>query len=128
MTAVATVGGLLVIGVVAACRDPDPYPVASGLYQLSTAQVDGDRKLDWALRPGPLMVGSVMPSAAVASSVSVDVAVCGHPDADPSCAGLGTSYDFGLARDGNHLVGSQGGRSPAAGWWTTRRPWRSWAS
>lgn len=42
MTAVATVGGLLVIGGVPACGDTDPYPVASGLYQLSTAQVDGD--------------------------------------------------------------------------------------
>lgn len=95
------------IGVVAACGDGDPYPVASGLYQLSTAQIDGDCKLDWALRPGPLAVGGVMPSAVVASAVSVHVQVCGHPAEDSSCTGLGTAFDFAMARERNELVGSR---------------------
>lgn len=91
-----------------ACSDSEPeYAVASGLYQLTTAQIAGDCKLDWALRPGPLAVGSVMPATVVTSAVSIDVRVCGHPDQDPSCVGLGDSYRFGMSRDGNELVGSQ---------------------
>jgi hypothetical protein len=91
----------------AACGDAvQDHAVENGLYQLATMSITGDCKLDYALRPGPLAVGSVMPAEVVASAVSVDVRVCGHANEDPSCAGLGESYGFGMARDGDELVGS----------------------
>jgi hypothetical protein len=99
---------LAVFVALSACTDPEPtYPVASGVYQISTATIDGDCKLDNALRPGPLLIGSVMPAAVVASAVSVDVKVCNHPDDDASCGFFGDAFDFGLARDGNGVAGSQ---------------------
>ncbi len=108
--------GVLIAGALAACgNDPTTYEVTSGLYQLSTAEISGDCALDWSLRPGALTVGSVMPADVVASPISLDVHVCGPPDEDPSCAGLGDSYGFGLARDGDELVGEQPWLAPGCG-------------
>lgn len=99
-----------------ACGSDEPdYTVASGLYQLTTSRIAGDCKLDYALRPGPIAIGNVMPAAVTVSAVSVDVKVCGHPGQDPSCTGLGDSYRVGLARDGNELVGSQPWLVPGCG-------------
>lgn len=107
MKRIAFLGAVIAASAIGCGEETPTYDVASGLYQLSTAEISGDCKLDWSLQPGALTVGSVIPADVVASAVSIDVDVCGHPDEAPSCAGLGDSYGFGLARDDNDLVGEQ---------------------
>ena len=97
----------ILVTLVAGCGEP-AYQVESGSYQIITTQITGDCKLDYSLRPERLTVGSVMPAAVVATSASVSVKVCDHPDADPSCAPWGDLFDFGLSRDGNALAGGLG--------------------
>lgn len=98
-----------------ACGEDEPYPVASGLYQLTTASVNSTCKLDNAMGPGPALVGQTLPVAITSSAVAINVVVCGHPDASAACGGSGNAFDYGLSRDGNTVVGSQLWGAPGCG-------------
>jgi hypothetical protein len=85
--------------------DEEPHPIESGLYQLTTFEITGDCKLDWAISPEMEFVGKTLPVAVTSSDVSITVQICGHPDEAPECAGF--NDNFSVARDGNTLVGEQ---------------------
>lgn len=104
------------LGAVAGCGGGDEdFEVTSGLYQLSTFEITGTCKLDNALAPGVPSVGLTMPVIVTTSAIAIDVRVCNHPDQDPSCGLAGDAFDFGMARDGNALIGSQLWNVPGCG-------------